>query len=437
MSDYSKTAMTSTGQWGKGEMHGISFPADAETLLSDGPGFLSRAFHASGVLTSDNQVARIVHAEEFFGGGTGRKLVLDVEYQLPGSDLPTQLFIKFSRHFSDELRDSVRFMMVSEAKFAVLSSGPDFPVTVPTCLFADIEAGSGTGLIITERIAFGHNGLEPLYPKCMDYRVPEPLEHYKAILKAQAKLAGTHCAGGLSAEFDQHFPYNRKQAEAMVSLRSPEEKLLQRAARMFEFIERYPQLFPDTIRDKDFQQQFLADIPAVVAAETRIISLLNSNEDFIAFCHWNANIDNCWFWRDSTGGLQCGMLDWAMVGKMNVAQAVSGIISGAESFIWEQHLDELLQWFVDQFAEHGGPELDVAELRLQIFMLLAVAGLSYYMSAPLAITREITNLDEVSSYQHEAFQQHENARIQLHMMTKLLNIWQQHQLGDLVRQLTL
>ena len=89
-------------------------------------------------------------------------------------------------------------MMISEANFAVLSRSPNFPVTVPACLFADVDAKSGTGLIITECITYGRNGVEPLYPKCMDYLVPEPVEHYKAILKGLAKLSGAHRSGGLS-----------------------------------------------------------------------------------------------------------------------------------------------------------------------------------------------------------------------------------------------
>ena len=35
----------------------------------------------------------------------------------------------------------------------------------------------------------------------------------------------------------------------------------------------------------------------------------------------------------------------------------------------------------------------------------------------------------------ESFRVHENARIQLHMMTKSLNVWQTRNLGDVVRNL--
>lgn len=421
--------------WARGELFGLDIPADAEALLSAGVVFLTRAFHASGALSANNSVSHILHSEEFFGGGTGSKLLVTVAYASPEPELPDTLFIKFSRNFHEELRDRARFMMISEAKFAVLSRSPDFPVTVPKCLFADVESESATGLIITERIAFGENGLEALYPKCMDYIVPQPLEHYKTIITALATLSGTHKAGGLSPDFDAHFPYNPEQASAAFSIHSPEEKIFQRADRMCDFINQYPQLFPANIRAKEFHQQFMRDIPDVIAAQHRIKALLTGNADFIALCHWNANIDNCWFWRDADGALQCGLMDWAMVGQMSVAQSIQGVISGAESSLWDKHLDDILQLFVTVYAAHGGPQLDAEEVKRHILLQLAVAGLSFFMGAPVAIGREIPELDAVKSYRDECFQKHENARIQLHMMTKMLNVWQTRNLGEIVRQL--
>jgi hypothetical protein len=317
----------------------------------------------------------------------------------------------------------------------VLSRSPDFPVTVPACLFADVESKSGTGLIITERIIYGRNGVEALYPKCMDYTVPEPLEHYKAILKGLAKLSGAHRGGRLSPDFDKKFPYNRKQASAVFAIHIPEEKLLQRANRMFDFIERYPKLFPENVRAPEFREQFIRDIPDLIAAKDRIGEILYGNSEFIAFAHWNANIDNCWFWRDVKGILKCGFLDWANAGQISVAQSVSGAISGAEPFIWNEHLDELLTVFIEEYAAQGGPRLSLEELRLHNLLIVVVSGAAYSMGAPIAVEREIEDIDALESYQDERFRDHENARIQLHMMTKMLNVWQTRRLGDLVRKL--
>ncbi len=422
-------------RWVTGEIFGLEIPADAGTLLSGGADFLTRAFHASGALAADNRVSRIVEAEEFVRGGTGKKLLLTVAYEFPAPALPQQLFIKFSRNFDNELWDRARFMMISEANFAVLSRSPDFPVAVPVCLFADVEPPSGTGLIITECIPYGRNGVEPLYLKCMDYTVPQPVEHYKAILKGLAKLSGAHRGGRLSPDVERKFAFDRKQASAVFAIRTPEEKLMQRAHRMFDFIGRYPKLFPQNVRGAEFREQFLRDIPDLVAAEGRIREVLYGNPGFIAFAHWNANIDNCWFWRDAGGTLQCGFVDWANAGQISVAQSVSGAISGAEPFIWNEHLDELLAVYIEEFAAQGGPRLSLDELRLHNLLIVAVSGVAYSMGAPVAIERDIEDIDAVESYRDDCFRQHENARIQLHMMTKMLNVWQTRKLGDVIRGL--
>lgn len=418
-----------------GEIFGIEIPADTETLVAAGPDFLTKAFHASGALAADNRVSRIIRAEEFFGGGTGKKLLLTVAYESSQPGLPEQLFIKFSRNFDNELWDRARFLITSEANFAVLSRSPEFPVAVPACLFADFEPESCTGLIINERISYGRNGVEALYPKCMDYAVPEPVEHYKAILKGLARLSGAHRGGRLSPEFDRKFPYDREQSSAVFAIRTPVEKLIQRAHRMFDFVERYPRLFPENVRTRAFREQFIGDIPDVAAAEARMREVLYGNPEFIAFAHWNANIDNCWFWRDAQGELQCGFMDWANAGQISVAQSVSGAISGAEPFVWDRHLDELLAVYVEELAAHGGPRLSIEDLRLHNLLIVAISGVAYSLNAPLAIERDIQNIDAVESYRDDCFRKYENARIQLHMLTKTLNVWQRRKLGDVVREL--
>jgi hypothetical protein len=428
-------AASADKRWVTGEIFGLDIPADAATLLSGGTDFLTRAFRSSGALATDNRVSRIVAAQEFSGGGTGKKWLLTLAYERPEPALPEQLFIKFSRNFDNELWDRARFMMISEANFAVLSRAPDFPVTVPACLFADVESKSGTGLIITECITYGRNGVEALYPKCMDYIVPAPLEHYKAILRGLAKLSGTHRGGRLSPEFDERFPYSPQQAAAVFTIRTPQEKLIQRANRMFDFVERYPKLFAENVRGREFRERFIGDIPDLVAAEGRIREVLYGNPEFIAFAHWNANIDNCWFWRGADGLLQCGFVDWANAGQISVAQSISGAISGAEPLIWNEHLDELLTVFIEEYAAQGGPRLSLDDLRLHSLLIVAVAGVAYSMGAPIAVERDIQNIDAVESYRDDCFRAHENARIQLHMMTKMLNVWQTRQLGDVLRKL--
>jgi hypothetical protein len=430
----SKGPGTDDGRWAPGATFGLPVPGDASTLLADGPGWLTRAFRAAGSLSTDNSVIRVEAAREFVGGGTGKKLVCSVAYDRPGPDLPEELFVKFSRNYDDELSDSGRTQMLSEAAFAVLSRSPDFPVPVPTVMFADVDPETCTGLIVTERIPYGSTGVEPHYPKCLDHTVPDQVGHYEAILRGLARLSGAHRAGRLSPEFDRVFPYDREAASGGLRPQPPEAKILQWAARLFEFVDRYPRLFPVDVRTPEFRNQLLADIPDVLAAGDRIRAVLHGNPDFIAFAHWNANIDNCWFQRGPDGQLVAGFLDWANAGQLSVAQSITGAISGAETFVWDEHLDHLLGVYIEEFAASGGPLLDLDELRFHI-LLMAASGLQHSMGAPIAVAREVEDIGALESIHDPRLADHENARIQLHIAARTLNLWQTRKLGDLVRSL--
>lgn len=422
-------------RWVTGDIYGLSLPAEPEGLLEGGPDFLTRAFRAFGAMSPDNSVVSIKDSDAFFGGGSGRKMMLTVEYEFAEPNLPEQLFVKFSRNFYNELWDSARFMMVSEARLANLARVPGFPVTVPRAQFADVDSTTGTGLTITECIPYGRDGVEPLHLKCMDYTVANVLEHYKTILGELARLSGAHRSGRLAAEFDQYFPYSPEKALESATISISEEKLLQRAHKLFDFMGKHPQLFPDNVRTPELHETFIHDIPDLIAKTDVISKILCGNPDFVAFAHWNANIDNCWFWRDDAGELHCGFIDWGNAGPMSVARAICGSIGSGDPEIWNEHLDELLQWFISEYSAHGGPSLDLDELRLHVLLHSVVGAVAFGMGAPVALRREIDDLDSVTSYRDDCFLEHENSRIQLHGARKFLDLWQTYRLGDLVRSL--
>jgi hypothetical protein len=420
-------------RWVTGKCFGIPIPAEPEALMSAGSHFLTQAFRASAALAPENSVKSILGSQEFSAGGTGRKLLVTVEYEFPEPGLPDRLFIKFSRNFNNELWDRARSSMTSEVDFALLSRSPSFPVRVPFTLFADIDCESFTGLIISECISYGENGVERCYPKCMDYSLPDPLAHYDAIVRGLASLSGAHREGKLGREFELKFPYIRDSASSFYGSQVSAAKVAQRADRMFDFIDSYPNLFPNNVRTTSFRRQFERDIPDVLAASDRITEVLHGNPDFIAFAHWNANIDNCWFWREPDGLLNCGFLDWANAAQLNVAQSIAGSVGGAEQFIWDEHLDELLRAFIDKYSL-GGPRLDLDETRLHVLLSIA-SRLPYAMGAPIALSREIDDISALESREDRRLAEHENARIQLHLTTTLLNVWETRALGDVVRAL--
>ncbi len=137
--------------------------------------------------------------------------------------------------------------MEPEVRFASLSRAAGFPIAVPRALFGDYHRQSGTGILITERIRFGSNGIERQYHKCLDYEMPEPLEHYRALLTAVARLAGTHRAGRLPADLTAHFPLDVQ--AATVGDRTPlsTDALDRRLTQLAEFVETHPGLLPANV----------------------------------------------------------------------------------------------------------------------------------------------------------------------------------------------
>jgi hypothetical protein len=407
-----------------GDRLGLPIPADVVALREAGADWLTQAFHAMGSLMPDNKVAAISRLEAFTGGGTGTKALLSVRYQRPDEAPPEHLFVKFSRNFDDAAMDRVKFHMEPEVRFAALSRVPGFPVAVPQCLFADFERQSGTGILIAQRIPFGHNGIERQYGKCLDHEMPEPLDHYRALVRTLARLAGSHRGGRLPAHVAQEFPFDLAQALDTDRLPYTAQQLANRVARYAAFAEELPQLVPQAIRSPAFIARFGEGAALFQRHENAIKRFLHSRPEFIALCHWNANADNAWYWRDGTGELQCGMLDWGSVGQMHVAMTLWGCLSSAQEWLWTGHLDELLALFVGEYNGAGGPALDLGQLRTHLLLYASMMGLCWLLDAPPRIRREVPGLATCTGPFDPRITASETARVQLQMMTNFLSFWE-------------
>lgn len=412
--------------WVIGDATGLPVPADANTLRDGGSDFLTRAFRGFGALRDDNRVTALTECIEVTGGSTGRKLSLTVDYDTPGP--PRELFVKFSRDLEDPTRDHGRAQMEPEIRFAALSRDTEFPIVVPTAMFADYHAATGTGVLITERIAFGANGIEAQHQKCMDYTMPDSAEHYRALLTAVATLAGAHQAGRIGGDFPTDI-------EALsVGERVPvtAERLARRVDRLAAFASDFPGLLPASVAAPTFLDRLRSELPRVLEHEPLVWQRLRSNTDYVALCHWNANIDNGWFWRGADGTLSCGLLDWGCVGEMNVAMTIWGALCGAEIDSWDRELDALLELFVDVFAANGGRRLDVAELRDQVVLYTAVMAMTWLLDVPGYVAARVPDLGPTSTRLHPGIAGVESVRSRLQMMTNALNLWANSDVGALL-----
>jgi hypothetical protein len=412
-------------EWEHGDLLGHDFPVHLEALRAAGPEFLTGAFRATGAMGRDNRVIAITRLEPFSGGSTGRKAILSVAYEHPDPNLPEELFVKFSRDLDNELRDRGRRQMESEVRFGLLSQIPDFPVAVPRCLFGDFHLESGSGVLISERIEFGANGVEPHHPKARDYEIEHLRAHYDALVSAVARLAGSHRAGRFPEEVMAHF----EPAPTKVTTRDrppySTDQLRERVARYADFAARYPQLLPASIRSEAFIAQLLDDgSRAVDHADALRAALQESASGLIAFCHWNANIDNAWFWRDDHGDIACGLMDWGNVRQMNMVTAIWSCLFFSEPEFVIENLHHFFALFSQVFEEAGGGPLDPAALELQFALSMLAGGLQWPLDAVPLIERHIPDLDSVADRFDPRIEDDEFPRTQLHLLTIVLMVWQ-------------
>ncbi len=419
-----------------GDATGLAIPAHAAALRADGADFLTRAFRAFGSLGPDNSVARIAAIELCPGGSTGAKLFLRVEYAKDEPGVPRELFVKFSRDFTDARRDDRgRWEMRPEVPFAALSRMPRFPIAVPSACFADYHRESGSGLIITERINFGQGAIEPHRGKCLDHHtLPDPLPYYSAIVTALARLAAAHKAGRLDSDIAARFPFDPTHGSADPILYS-ETQLRAELARCFDFARRCPNLLPAEVRTEAFFAQMERDALRIREHEGAIQRYLTGNPNLIALCHWNAHIDNCWFWTGEDDALHCGLIDWGRAGQITLGSALWGGLSAAHHDIWDSHLDRLLQLFVDEYRAHGGPKITRDELEFHLTLHMAAMGIARVLAFPEIIMFRLPECVDASDPQDPMFEAVEPARCCAHVYRNFLKFWQKHDFGEALDQL--
>jgi hypothetical protein len=412
-----------------GDATGLPLPTHPQAFSDAGPDFLTRAFRAFGSLPADNAVTRIVEAAPCPAGNSGEKLFLSVEYARPDPALHTELFVKLSRDFADAFRDRRRYELEAEVRLAELSRLPAFPVPVAKPYFADFHHGSGSGILITQRIAFGKGGIEPLLSKCMDHVLPNALEHYQATVTALARLAGAQKAGRLSPYVERLFPWNETDAAADLPIPWGADQLRGKVAAIAALIAGSPQLFPAAITAPGFIDRLERDALALLRHEAQVRRFLHADSRFIALTHWNTNLDNAWFWRDAAGVLQCGLLDWGMVRQMNLGYGLWGGLSAADGAMLAAHLDDLLALFAHEYAAHGGRNLPLDDLALHFDLSVALLGLALMIDFPALIAARLPEAARASGPHDPLFQQDPVVRGFLHVSTNFLDLWARRDFG--------
>lgn len=343
-----------------GDHYGIDFPIDLAGLRKAGPAFLTLAFQASGVLSRDNRVIDIVALDKLDIRGASENGLLTLAYARDEPGLQTDLFVKFPptdvHHKFGLLR-----MANGEIEMARLSGERPPPVTMTRCYFSDYSSYTGNYILITARVPFGIDPVEPAYRKGYDHEVPNVEEHYEVLTRDLARLVAAHKRGDLGYDLEEIFPFAAA-ARDFQAISDPEPRL----DRLIDFIgHEAPQLFSPQVTRPEFLKMWREDVLFGLQHKDKLLAYLLSNVDYTGLCHINLNIDNAWFWRDGNGQLQAGILDWGGAGQASIAQALSGMLMMPEPDKHIALVKRVIDVFVEECTAQGCPPIDREELHFQ------------------------------------------------------------------------
>lgn len=413
---------------------GIAFPDRFDALRQGGAAMLTALFHALGTLETGNRIERITRWEEFIGGGMGRKIVIDVDYAQP-TDRPRRLFAKFTREPGDPLQHLFSPVMNPEVRFALLSRRSDFPLNVPECMFAGYSADDLTGLLITSRVPYGENGVLPAMEKAVDHEYDDLLPVYEAQTGAIAKLAGFHRSGGFGGMVEEAFPLDRASEALLSVIPFDRDGLLAKLETLRGFAATAPQLLPEGLAEPGFLAEFSEGALMVLEKERTIWQAIYAHDDAIALIHWNMNPDNAWFWRDNTGTMHSGQLDWGGVGQGNLAQSYYGMYCAAETGFIARHDAHLQKLLLRDYAAQGGPAVEPVRFDRDVSLAIAVLGSAWMLDAPSLIAGDIADYATLSGRDDPRLRSQFIPRAQLQLMRLFLSEWRRKRIGDIVAAL--
>ncbi len=368
-----------------GDHYGLEFPFSFEQLqTADGPDFLTRAFRASGVLSADNAVTAIVDLSPLGLLGASENAFLTVAYAHDAPGLATELFVKFPPKEPDH-KFALSTQSRSEVELLRFSRRGTMPVPVAPYYFSDFCSQTTNYIIITGRIAFGVDPIEPAYRKGRDHLVPHVEEHYEVLARSLARLAGAHRTGALGPEIETLFPHAQGRRKFYPI---PDAKA--GADRLVDFVGRVaPQLFAPGTTDPAFLARWRDDMLLGVEHDHAVIDFLHADPDYVGFCHPNLNLDNAWYWRDADGKLNAGLLDWGAVGQMSYAQALSGMLMMVHP---DRHLaivDGALRAFREEYEAITGLSLDPQVLRFHYKAALYSVAVCYLLGVIASLLGEL------------------------------------------------
>lgn len=383
-----------------GVLYKVEFPFTEELLKEMGPTWLTKAFHTAGTMPRDNKVTVLKNVKQYIGGGNCSKLVFDVEYEHEAKNLHTKLFAKIpfplaGKTSSDRMASSV---MQSGAELGEIQAQrlleSRLPFRIPRFYFGDCSNETSNWILITERIPFnqkeGKNRMDPAYDKMKDWELKgSSEEYYYLLVEYGAKMAGMDKAEKLAPRgvMDKFFGSGVRPKE-MYGMKAESTGIGDSEFKMkikmgVDFVSSVAKvLFPAACSTPKFIDTYKRILATANAYTAESVWWCCRNPDYVAWSHGNLNVDNVFFWRDSAGNLDLGVLDWGGARSDSMGWKLWWWLYCCEYDFLNEHLDGLLEKFILEYRSHGGPQLDKEELRWQFTLSALGQGVGLLGAVP-------------------------------------------------------
>ena len=288
----------------RGDATGLAIPAHGEALRAAGETFLTEAFRSFRSLSPNNRIVRITRLEPFPGGNSGHKLFLSVEYAHTEPGLHTDLFVKFSRDFTDAFRDRRRHELQAEVCLAG---------TVASARLSDQRSHRlFCGLSPRIRHRHAHHAANRLRQR--RHRAAAAEMHGPRTFRTARLLSSDRNdprAARRRAQSQGCYPRRSMRTFHSIRKRPPPPTRFPGTSGscangsrvMRHSSQAAPSFCPPMSPRRNSSARLERDAVRFLRHEATIKRFLHADRDFIALCHYNANIDNAWFWRDRSGAL--------------------------------------------------------------------------------------------------------------------------------------
>jgi hypothetical protein len=184
-------------------------------------------------------------------------------------------------------------------------------------------------------------------------------------------------------------------------------------------------------------ERFLASLPetgaTIAARESEVWQLLAADDGYLALCHWNANVDNAWFFTDLRGELRPDGLGLRRPDARR--DGVVGRPVGGRAHAAGPASRRAAELFVAEFAAAGGRALDVAHLRTRLFQYIAVMGVAWLLDVPAMLRARLGDPLMGLTRADSRIADDEALRAPLLMLTNVLDLWQRFEFGAMFAEL--